>query len=129
MLNFHYRRCVFFGSGHGLPFGGVQDSGIGTYHGRYSFDCFSHQKSILSRNFSWITEKGSGVRYPPFNNTDLKLKIISTALKNYTKFDLPSCKIGLSHVLVFALGMLTVVLFSMIFVEYQTAFERNDLQV
>ncbi|MEH7180428.1 aldehyde dehydrogenase [Neobacillus vireti] len=32
-----------------LPFGGVGDSGIGAYHGRGSFDVFSHQKSILKQ--------------------------------------------------------------------------------
>lgn len=30
-----------------LPFGGVGSSGMGRYHGKYSFDTFSHQKSIL----------------------------------------------------------------------------------
>ncbi|MEB3336243.1 MAG: aldehyde dehydrogenase, partial [Leptolyngbyaceae bacterium] len=35
----------------GLPFGGVGDSGIGNYHGKASFDTFSHQKSVLSRPF------------------------------------------------------------------------------
>ena len=34
-----------------LPFGGVGDSGIGAYHGKASFDTFSHQKSVLSRPF------------------------------------------------------------------------------
>ena len=32
-----------------LPFGGVGESGIGAYHGRGSFDVFSHQKSILKQ--------------------------------------------------------------------------------
>ena len=34
-----------------LPFGGVGDSGIGSYHGVASFDTFSHQKSVLKRSF------------------------------------------------------------------------------
>ena len=29
-----------------LPFGGVGESGIGAYHGKYTFKTFSHQKSI-----------------------------------------------------------------------------------
>ena len=33
-----------------LPFGGVGDSGIGSYHGRASFDTFSHYKSVLRRS-------------------------------------------------------------------------------
>jgi acyl-CoA reductase-like NAD-dependent aldehyde dehydrogenase len=35
---------------HSLPFGGVGDSGIGAYHGKYSFDTFSHEKSILRKS-------------------------------------------------------------------------------
>lgn len=29
---------------HGLPYGGVGQSGFGSYHGKYSFELFSHQK-------------------------------------------------------------------------------------
>jgi acyl-CoA reductase-like NAD-dependent aldehyde dehydrogenase len=34
-----------------LPFGGVGDSGIGSYHGKASFDTFSHYKSVLFKPF------------------------------------------------------------------------------
>ncbi|MDF5715645.1 MAG: aldehyde dehydrogenase [Rhizonema sp. NSF051] len=34
-----------------LPFGGVGESGIGSYHGKASFDTFSHYKSVLHRSF------------------------------------------------------------------------------
>ncbi|MBW4542037.1 MAG: aldehyde dehydrogenase [Myxacorys chilensis ATA2-1-KO14] len=37
----------------GLPFGGVGNSGIGAYHGKTSFETFSHQKSVLKKPF-WI---------------------------------------------------------------------------
>lgn len=30
-----------------LPFGGVGESGMGSYHGRYSMDTFSHRKAVL----------------------------------------------------------------------------------
>lgn len=33
-----------------LPFGGVGASGMGNYHGKYSFETFSHQKSILKKS-------------------------------------------------------------------------------
>lgn len=33
-----------------LPFGGVGNSGIGSYHGKYSFDTFSHKKSVSIKN-------------------------------------------------------------------------------
>ncbi|MEU6814359.1 aldehyde dehydrogenase family protein [Streptomyces sp. NPDC046860] len=32
-----------------LPFGGVGESGMGSYHGRYSLDTFSHRKAVLSK--------------------------------------------------------------------------------
>lgn len=34
-----------------LPFGGVGASGIGRYHGKFSFDTFSHQKAIIKKSF------------------------------------------------------------------------------
>ncbi len=44
-----------------LPFGGVGRSGFGAYHGKASFDTFSHYKSII-KNSSWLDNP---VRYPP----------------------------------------------------------------
>jgi aldehyde dehydrogenase (NAD+) len=34
-----------------LPFGGVGNSGIGSYHGEYSFDLFTHFKPFIKRSF------------------------------------------------------------------------------
>jgi len=47
--------------GKDLPFGGVGESGIGNYHGRSSFDCFSHQRIIMRRLLTVSPE----FRYPP----------------------------------------------------------------
>jgi aldehyde dehydrogenase (NAD+) len=44
-----------------LPFGGLHESGMGAYHGRSSFDCFTHYRSVLHRPF-WFDAK---LRYPP----------------------------------------------------------------
>lgn len=38
--------CILHLANHHLPFGGVGQSGMGSYHGKYSFDTFSHEKSI-----------------------------------------------------------------------------------
>lgn len=57
-----------------LPFGGVGNSGIGNYHGKKSFETFSHFKSILMRKGKLDIE----MRYP--NNSD-KLKIIRKIMK------------------------------------------------
>lgn len=46
----------------GLPFGGVGESGMGSYHGKASFDTFSHPKSILKRS-PWFD---LGWRYAPY---------------------------------------------------------------
>ncbi|UYV84014.1 ALDH3A2, partial [Cordylochernes scorpioides] len=39
-----------------LPFGGVGHSGLGKYHGKASFDAFSHPKSVLRRSFTPVGE-------------------------------------------------------------------------
>jgi len=54
-----------------LPFGGVGDSGIGHYHGKYSFETFSNKKSILKKSF-WPDLK---LRYPPYKSLWLLKKI------------------------------------------------------
>jgi aldehyde dehydrogenase (NAD+) len=45
-----------------LPFGGVGESGMGAYHGRWSFETFSHRKAIMkTANFL-----DPSVKYPPY---------------------------------------------------------------
>ncbi|MCC5615086.1 aldehyde dehydrogenase [Nostoc sp. CHAB 5836] len=56
-----------------LPFGGVGDSGIGNYHGKASFDTFSHHKSVLQNSF-WLDLKW---RYAPYEG---KLPLIKKLL-------------------------------------------------
>jgi aldehyde dehydrogenase (NAD+) len=46
-----------------LPFGGVGASGMGAYHGRASFDTFTHRRSVLSKS----TRVDPSLRYPPYN--------------------------------------------------------------
>ncbi|XP_040996557.1 aldehyde dehydrogenase family 3 member H1 isoform X2 [Juglans microcarpa x Juglans regia] len=53
----------------GLPFGGVQESGMGAYHGKFSFDAFSHKKAVLYRSFAG----DAPVRYPPYTKGKLRL--------------------------------------------------------
>jgi len=47
--------------GRALPFGGLGESGHGSYHGRASFDCFTHWRSVLRRSFL----VDPPLRYPP----------------------------------------------------------------
>lgn len=44
-----------------LPFGGVGESGMGSYHGKTGFDAFTHYKSVMSRSM-FIDNP---LRYPP----------------------------------------------------------------
>lgn len=57
-----------------LPFGGVGHSGIGAYHGKLSFDVFSHQKSIVKKA-NWLDLP---MRYAPYKD---KLQTIKKLLK------------------------------------------------
>ena len=47
-----------------LPFGGVGNSGIGAYHGKYSFEIFSHKKSIIKKS----TKVNIKLIFPPYGN-------------------------------------------------------------
>ncbi|KAG6591882.1 Aldehyde dehydrogenase family 3 member H1, partial [Cucurbita argyrosperma subsp. sororia] len=51
-----------------LPFGGVGESGMGAYHGKFSFDTFSHKKAVLYRIFAGDVP----MRYPPYSNEKLR---------------------------------------------------------
>ena len=47
-----------------LPFGGRKTSGLGNYHGKYSFKIFTHDKSVLRKNL--LLELS--LKYPPYKN-------------------------------------------------------------
>ena len=53
-----------------LPFGGVGESGMGSYHGKAGFDTFSHAKAVLDKP----TRPDPPLMYPPYTN--MKQKII-----------------------------------------------------
>ena len=57
-----------------LPFGGVGNSGIGNYHGKFGFEAFSHQKAILKKSNYLEPE----LKYPPYS--DAKLNILKKLL-------------------------------------------------
>lgn len=57
-----------------LPFGGVGQSGMGQYHGKASFDTFSHSKSIIKKS----NLVDINLRYPPFKD---HLKLLKKILK------------------------------------------------
>jgi aldehyde dehydrogenase (NAD+) len=57
-----------------LPFGGVGHSGIGAYHGKFSFAIFSHRKAVVKKG-NWLDLP---TRYAPYNG---KLETIKRLLK------------------------------------------------
>jgi len=54
-----------------LPFGGVGTSGIGSYHGKKSFDTFTHYKSVFQQG----TAVDIPLRYPPYEGKLSWLKL------------------------------------------------------
>lgn len=59
---------------HHLPFGGRGLSGTGNYHGKYSFDTFSHKKAVM-KTPTWFDP---AIKYPPFKG---KLKLFKWVIK------------------------------------------------
>ena len=55
-----------------IPFGGVGNSGMGKYHGRFSFEAFSNQRAVLKKS----TRIDIPVRYPPYKGKFSLLKMI-----------------------------------------------------
>jgi len=52
-----------------LPFGGLGNSGIGAYHGKSSFETFTHRKAVCFKA-GWLDLP---LRYPPYNEVNSKL--------------------------------------------------------
>ncbi len=78
-------NCVAFGGGcvnnaswhltnHHLPFGGRGFSGTGNYHGKNSFDTFSHKKAVM-KTPTWFDP---AIKYPPFKG---KLKLFKWVIR------------------------------------------------
>ena len=59
---------------HNLPFGGRGFSGTGQYHGKYSFETFSHKKSVM-KTPTWFDP---AIKYPPFKG---KLKLFKWVIR------------------------------------------------
>lgn len=59
---------------HHLPFGGRGFSGTGNYHGKYSFDTFSHKKAVM-KTPTWFDPS---IKYPPFKG---KLKLFKWLIR------------------------------------------------
>jgi len=74
-----------------LPFGGVGDSGIGCYHGKYGFDTFSHYKPVLDKS----TIIDPNIRYPPYHEYKTKW------LHRLMDFKIPTTPLYLTFFIIF----------------------------
>ena len=61
---------IIYVANHRLPFGGVGNSGMGAYHGKYSFDTFTHKKATVVSSFS----VDFPIKYPPYKGKFEKFK-------------------------------------------------------
>ncbi len=52
-----------------MPFGGVGESGMGSYHGRHTFETFSHKKAVLTRGLRF----DPSFFYPPYSDRKTRL--------------------------------------------------------
>jgi aldehyde dehydrogenase (NAD+) len=59
---------------HNLPFGGRGFSGTGCYHGKFSFDTFSHKRAVM-KTPTWFDP---AIKYPPFKG---KLKLFKWVIR------------------------------------------------
>lgn len=67
--NASINECLMHVANFELPFGGVGESGIGAYHGKLSFDTFSHLKGVLKKS----TLADLKQRYPPYTEAGANL--------------------------------------------------------
>ncbi|GAB1864993.1 Fatty aldehyde dehydrogenase [Camponotus japonicus] len=87
-----------------LPFGGVGNSGIGAYHGKYTYDTFTHKKGCLIRNYNKFAEMLGKNRFSPYS--DKKLMLLRHLLER--RPGIPGAKY-LPYVLMFGLGVLVTI--------------------
>ncbi|XP_009999135.1 PREDICTED: aldehyde dehydrogenase family 3 member B1-like [Chaetura pelagica] len=62
-----------------LPFGGIGNSGLGRYHGKFTFETFSHQRGCLQRSMG--LEPLNSPRYPPYSQQKLGLMMAAFEVK------------------------------------------------
>lgn len=89
-----------------LPFGGVGMSGMGRYHGKYSFDTFVHKKACLVKGFNCLGEALGSGRYPPYSEN--KTWFTSLLMR---KRICPVPTKYFSHLFIFLMGVVATLLY------------------
>ncbi|KAF9562711.1 Aldehyde dehydrogenase [Mortierella alpina] len=67
-----------------LPFGGIGPSGMGNYHGEFSFLAFTHIRSTMITDMNPVSEAVMSLRYAPYNST--KIMLAKLALEGVPDF-------------------------------------------
>lgn len=68
-------HCMLQFAPHGAPFGGVGNSGMGRYHGKHTFQLFSHSQSVVHAS----TLIDHGLQAPPYSS--FKERVLRVALR------------------------------------------------
>ena len=68
--------CVIHHMNPNLPFGGINNSGVGSYHGKFGFDAFSHQKAVLKSS----SLSPFQIMLPPYTKTK---ETLANLIKKY----------------------------------------------
>ncbi|XP_026288446.1 aldehyde dehydrogenase family 3 member B1 isoform X3 [Frankliniella occidentalis] len=95
-------ETIFHAAAEGLPFGGVGCSGMGAYHGKFTFDTFTHNKGTLIKDYNIVGESLSAARYPPYSEKGLTF--LRTLMKKRRGVSLAFLQYGA----IFGLGMLAM---------------------
>ncbi|KAJ8923182.1 hypothetical protein NQ315_001736 [Exocentrus adspersus] len=88
-----------------IPFGGVGNSGIGAYHGKFSFDTFSHRKGTVIKKLDKVGEYMNSSRYPPYTKTNLQMISFLTKKRKWPSFPF------LKQVVSFFVGVMAMYIF------------------
>lgn len=80
-------------------------SGMGAYHGKHSFDTFTHKKPCLVKSISSLSEYLTSARYPPYS--EKKTKALAFLIRKRAGFSLKY----IGHIALVALGALATYLY------------------
>eukprot|EP00948_MAST-09A_sp_MAST-9A-sp1_P003192 g3192.t1 len=94
---FNVNETVTHAGNTSLPFGGIGKSGMGSYHGKFGFDTFSHFKSVLIKtNYLDLPQ-----RYPPYSTASIG--ILTLVQWVYPQSQIRMIKFGLLSILTWLL--------------------------
>lgn len=71
-----------------VPFGGIGESGTGSYKGKFSLEAFSFKRGIMRRDGSALMD--ISLRYPPYSKFALDFFLLMSKVPPYVPLQLPS---------------------------------------